>query len=66
MNDQRITYRQQKDAKDRSVWEVSLNGNFVGEIRHLGFERFQYFPKGQKTGREIFRSLPACQKSLEY
>jgi hypothetical protein len=42
---------------------VKLDGKLVGEIRQEA-DGFRYFPKGQKTGGELFSTLPACKKSL--
>ena len=50
---------------------VKLEGKVIGEIKvfpkHFGeyFPGYQYFPKGQKNGGEIFKSLPLCKASLE-
>lgn len=48
---------------------VKLDGKVIGTIRTV--ERlhhpdgYQYFPKGQKTGGELFNTLGACKLSLK-
>jgi len=42
---------------------VLLDDRRVGEIRTVE-GGFQYFPKGQRTGGEVFPSLAACKQSL--
>jgi hypothetical protein len=44
--------------------KVRLDGKIVGSI-HAFNGGFQYFPKGSKTGGELFPSLEACKRSLE-
>ncbi len=43
---------------------VKINNKVVGTIKEVKGS-FQYFPKGQKTGGEIFDNLFKCIKSLE-
>lgn len=55
--------------------KVYLDGRHIGEIREVekgesmlhGITIFgyQYFPKGSKTGGEIFDTLTQCKGSLE-
>jgi len=54
-----------KDSRGNRLWniDVRLDGKIVGEIRSIA-NGFQYFPKGQKKGSEIFESLSAIKKSL--
>jgi len=42
---------------------VLLENKRVGEIRTVE-GGFQYFPKGQRKGGEVFPSLAACKQSL--
>lgn len=49
---------------------VRLDRRIIGEIRvEQGLlapgETYQYFPKGQKVGGNVFSSLAACKASLE-
>ena len=49
------------------VVRVRLNGKAIGEIRleaSIESAGWRYFPKGQKTGGELFSSLSACKRSL--
>jgi hypothetical protein len=43
---------------------VLVDGKQVGEIRNTA-DGWSYFPKGQKKGGEVFKSLAACKRSLE-
>lgn len=46
---------------------VFSDGKYIGTIRRVKEfieVRFQYFPKGQKEGGELFKTLTACQNSL--
>lgn len=43
--------------------KVRSNGRICGEIRKVP-GGFQYFPKGQKTGGDIFPTVGAVQMSL--
>lgn len=52
----------EREYKNVSI-PVKLDGKISGEIRFTG-EGWQYFPKGQKTGGEIFKTITLCQKSL--
>jgi hypothetical protein len=45
-------------------WKVHLEGKPIGEIRRSK-AGYQYFPKGQKEGGDIFESLHECKRSLE-
>ena len=42
---------------------VFLDGKEVGRIHKVG-NGWSYFPKGQKKGGEVFKSLAACKFSL--
>lgn len=46
------------------TYPVKLGGKKIGEIRNEKENEFQYFPKGSKTGGEIFSTLQACEDSL--
>lgn len=48
---------------DPKTIHVLLDGKRVGEIRSVE-GGFQYFPKGQKKGGEVFQTLIDCKKSL--
>jgi len=43
--------------------KVLLDGRVVGEIRKVN-GGYQYFPKGQKVGGEVFQSWGQVQRSL--
>lgn len=43
---------------------VYLEGKYVGVIRKVT-RGYQYFPKGQDSGGEIFCSIPKVKESLE-
>jgi hypothetical protein len=51
--------------------EVYLDGQLAGKIKKVSKDGtisgygWQYFPKGQTKGGEIYPSLLACKKSLE-
>lgn len=45
------------------TWSISLDRIVVGKIVQGG-DGFRYFPKGLKTGGELYDSLPACVESL--
>lgn len=42
---------------------VRLDGKVCGEIRKVE-GGFQYFPKGQKTGGQVFKTVSKVQRSL--
>jgi len=42
---------------------VLLENKRVGEIRKVE-DGFQYFPKGQRKGGEVFPTVAACKQSL--
>jgi len=44
--------------------KVKLEGKLVGHIEYVG-KGYQYKPKGQKTGGDVFSTLVAVKKSLE-
>ena len=60
------------DNKSLSI-SVKLDGKIVGHIRKIYTANgkinlalnYQYLPKGQKIGGELFSSLKACKESLE-
>lgn len=43
---------------------VKLDKKIIGEIKKVD-GGFQYFPKGSKTGGDIFITLNKCKYSLE-
>ena len=57
-------YQEGCKACEKKPLKVSLDGKIVGEIRKVP-TGYQYFPKGQKTGGEIFTTVTKVQKSLE-
>lgn len=54
-----------KNSKGERLWgiDVRLEGKIIGEIRTLA-NGFQYFPKGRRTGGEVFGDLKAIKQSL--
>jgi len=56
-------YKEGVEPCSREPLKVRVDGRIVGEIRKVE-GGFQYFPKGQKTGGEIFKSVSAVQRSL--
>lgn len=64
-----ITFENQngrKNSRGERLWgvDVRLEGTIVGEIRNVDAFGFQYFPKGQKKGGEIFSRLAEVKSSL--
>lgn len=56
-----------EDIDGQSSARVLLNGMVVGHIKRVGnapCPSYQYFPKGQSAGGEVFQSLYLCQLSL--
>ena len=60
-------------AKDEITFEevhiVKCNKKTIGEIRVVAHPKYattgyQYFPKGQRTGGEVFLTLQPCKNSL--
>lgn len=50
--------------------KVFLENKHVGNIKKVGTEindsiGYQYFPKGQKKGGEIFKRISDCEHSLK-
>lgn len=58
-----ISYDYQEGRETHRI-PVKLDGKKVGDIRMVD-NGWQYFPKGQTTGGEIYPTLVLCQKSLE-
>ncbi len=56
--------RYTSSAKNPLVIKVRLDEIIVGEIIFCN-GGWRYFPKGQKVGGELFKTLKLCQKSLE-
>jgi len=54
-----ITFKQ----IDPKTIHVLLENKRIGEIRTVD-GGFQYFPKGQKKGGDVFPTLAACKQSL--
>lgn len=44
--------------------KVLLDGKIVGQIKTV-FGGFSYFPKGSKTGGELFKTINLVKQSLE-
>ena len=42
---------------------VFLDGKYVGKIRRMD-GGWQYFPKGDKQGGQVFKKLSECENSL--
>ena len=63
-----ITYKTTNTYPLKCV-AVYLDKKYVGDIFERTWTLFgkgwQYFPKGQKEGGEMFQSLALCKKSLE-
>lgn len=55
-----ITYKSSKLGL-----KVLLEGKIVGEIRSVE-GGYQYFPKGQKEGGEVFASIFLVKHSIEF
>ncbi len=55
-----ITY----DSSNTNQIAVKFDRKIVGHIKKVN-DGWQYFPKGKKTGGEIFRTYQQAQKSLE-
>jgi hypothetical protein len=49
--------------ENKGYFDVVLDKKKVGKIL-VKNGTYQYFPKGQKTGGEVFNNLRDCQKSL--
>ena len=47
----------------KNIVRVYLDDKHVGNILEVS-GGVQYFPKGQKTGGEVYPTLSACKKSL--
>ena len=56
-----ITY---EDTGFNKVIRVNLGGKKVGEIRSVE-GGWQYYPRGQSTGGEVFPTIGRCKESLE-
>lgn len=57
-------YTRGEPACSRNPLKVQLDGRIIGEIRKVASGQFQYFPKGQKEGGEVFSTVTLVQKSL--
>lgn len=63
-----ITFENQngrKSSRGERLWglDVRLEGKIVGEIRSVA-TGFQYFPKGQKKGGDIFPTIGKVIQSI--
>ncbi len=56
-------YKEGEKPCTREPLKVKLNGTLVGEIRKVK-DGFQYWPKGQKSGGDVFSSVSGVQNSL--
>lgn len=45
--------------------DVKLDGKTIGTIREQADGGWQYFPKGAKTGGQVYRTQIGCRLSLE-
>jgi len=59
-----ITYKNEFKTPLNKPLKVLLMGKIVGEIRTVN-GGFQYFPKDQKTGGDIFKTVELVKRSLE-
>lgn len=55
-----IKFRWQEAGNSDGVY---LDGKKVGEIKEVD-RGWQYFPKGQKDGGEVFKNISDCRDSL--
>tara|TARA_R110000782_G_C14456538_1_gene372849 strand:- start:44 stop:217 length:174 start_codon:yes stop_codon:yes gene_type:complete len=53
-----------KGKQGASFIQVLLDSKGVGVIK-CDIGKYQYFPKGQKTGGEVFTTLEDCKNSLK-
>lgn len=51
--------------KCKGVYKVYLSGQKVGQINSVKGGGFQYTPKGQKEGGEVFTTVDEVKQSLE-
>lgn len=56
-------YQEGVPACSKEPLKVRLDGKICGEIRKVD-AGYQYFPKGQKIGGDIFSTVSEVQKSL--
>jgi len=56
-------YQEGVEACETEPLKVRLDGRICGEIRKVE-EGYQYFPKGQKEGGEVFNTVAQVQRSL--
>lgn len=49
--------------EDKTETTVKLDGKIIGKIKDVK-TGWQYFPKGQKTGGDVYTSKFACMQSL--
>ncbi len=59
-----IEYEKVERTRGSEVMRVYLNGRYTGAIKTVS-GGFSYFPKGQKRGGEVFKSVADVQRSLE-
>lgn len=62
-----IEYEYTEGRKDCAI-RVRIDGRLTGTIKPVSVDRmrgWQYFPKGQREGGEIFLTVKECQRSLE-
>lgn len=48
----------------KTTLKVKLDGKYCGDIKPSG-DGWAYFPKGKKTGGEVFKSTQEVQDSLK-
>lgn len=56
-------YKEGEYACSKEPLKVRLDGVVCGEIRKV-VDGYQYYPKDQKTGGEIFDTITAVQRDL--
>jgi len=54
-----ITYQEKKEIN------VYVDGKYTGTIKHLGEERYQYWPQGKRRFAGEVGTLSEVKKSLE-
>ena len=57
-------YKEGEEACSKEPLKVRVDGRACGEIRKVS-GGFQYYPKGSKTGGEVFTTVKQVQQDLE-
>lgn len=56
------------EGRNDCVIRVRLDGRVVGAIKPVSENKakgWQYFPKGQEDGGDVFKTVAECQRSVE-